>query len=201
MHYTLIAMAHFHFSPQSMAPGQNKLSPTTPSRPMSLPLPVLLAGSSNLTIIIKQPNPYHNASSSSAGSSSGSRHHQPPLTMSSSVPHSSIGVDRKTYSYHSTVFRPATEPRALVSPQGTNADDRVLDNVTPESYTSRFNSSSFDSSTTSPPLERVPDQTPPLTALALLEALEREQLQEIYAKGGFAGFTAQEIEGWVAADR
>lgn len=80
-------------------------------------------------------------------------------------------------------------------------EDGVPDNVTQDSYTLNFNSSSYNLRTTSSPLplERALDQTSSLTVL--LEALEREQLQEIHDKGGFAGFTAQEIEGWVAADR
>lgn len=195
MHHAFISNAHFHFPPQSMAPGQNQLSPTAViTSSMSLPLPALLASSSSVTILTKQPNPHRNASSSytsSSAPSSASRYHQSPLTMSSSIPYFSTGVDRKLNAHHSTVFKSPTGARALVSPQGPNADDGALDNVPPESYTL--------SPTMSSPLERALDQTPSLTAF--LEGLEREQLQEIHAKGGFAGFTAQEIEGWVAADR
>jgi hypothetical protein len=110
-------------------------------------------------------------------------------------------MDRKSNSYHPTSsVRATAEARSLVSPQRPNADDGVLENISPNPHTSSFNSSSFNSPTTFSSLERALDQ-PPLPFTAFLEDLEREQLQEIHAKGGFAGFTAQEIEGWVAADR
>ena len=141
---------------------------------------LLASPSSTMTIGTQQPNSRRHSSSST------SRHNHPPLTMTPSVPHLSIN------SHH-----PATQVRSLVSPQHPNADNEgVLENGSPVPFNS---SSSFSSPTTPSPLERALDQTPPLTAL--LQVLEREQLQEIRAKGGFAGFTAQEIEGWVAADR
>jgi len=155
---------------------------------MSMSLAALLASPSSSTVTIgtQQPNSRRHSSSST------SHHYHPPPTMSPPVPYLSIGIDRRANSHH-----PATQVCPLVSPQHPNADnDGVLENGSPVPFNS---SSSFSSPTTSSPLERALDQTPPLTAL--LQVLEREQLQEIHAKGGFAGFTAQEIEGWVAADR
>ena len=194
--YTAIANADY--SPQSIVPGQNKLSPTfsndvrssTTVTTTSMSLATLLATPNSVTI---------GTNSSRNSSSSASRHYQPPPTVSSSIPHSSIGIDRQSNSRHPTSFVPATEARSLVSPQRPNAEDGVLNSVSTEPRTLGFNSSSINSPRTPLPLEGALEQTLPLTVL--LGALQREQLQEIHAKGGFAGFTAQEIEGWVAADQ
>lgn len=184
-----------------MASRQNTHSPTfscdvrssTAVITPSMSLGALLASPSNVIIGNEQTNSHRHSSPSA------SRHHQHPLTVFSSVPHLSTGSNGQSNHHHSTVFMPATEVRSLVLSQPPKANDGVLGSITPESHMFCFKSSPFNSPTTSSPLEQALDQTSSLTAL--LEALEREQLQDIHAKGGFAGFTAQEIECWVAAGR
>ena len=194
--YTLIANADC--SPQFIVPGQNKLSPTfsndvrsgTTVTTTSISLAALLTSPINVTIGTKQPNSSRNSSSSA------SRHNQLSLTVPSSVPPSSIGFDRQSNACHPTSFMPATEARSLVSPQ---REDGVLNSTSTEPHMLSFNSSSINWPTTPSPPEGALEQTLLLTVL--LGVLQREQLQEIHAKEGFAGFTVQDIEGWVAADQ
>lgn len=121
---------------------------------------------------------------------------KPPHATSSPARHVSIGLDGRTDFHNATAFMPATEASS-----SNVVDDGVPGEVpnTSESSVLSCDSSPLNSHTASSPLERSVDQISPLSRL--LEALEREQLEEIHARGGFAGFTAQEIEGWVAADR
>ena len=179
---------------QPNALRQNKHSSTfssdAPSSTAVLSLAGLLANPSNRNAIVGagKINPRRSSSLPAP------RHLQ---RTPSSVPRLSIGLERHVSLHNAAVFIPANEA-SLVLSRHSSADD-ALHSIAPGSATSSGSSSPFGSCTTSLPLEQTVSYVSPLTGL--LEALEREQLQEIYARGGFAGFTAQEIEGWVVAGR
>ena len=130
-------------------------------------------------------------------------------------------IIRRASLHNPAVFVPASEAPIVLSAHSEHsehdaaddaADDAVLYDIapapapspSPASATSSASTDScnyppFDSSTAPLPLEHTASCGSPHAGL--LEALEREQLQELHARGGFAGFTAQEIEGWVVAGR
>ena len=125
-------------------------------------------------------------------------------------------IDRRASLHDPAVFLPASDAPIVLSEHDEHSavDDAVLHHTTPApapspapspaSATSSASTHSrnyppFDSSTAPLPLEHTVSRGSPHAGL--LEALEREQLQELHARGGFAGFTAQEIEGWVVAGR
>jgi len=194
--HTLVTNADY--PPQPKAPRQIKLSPTLSYDVRSsaavittpLALAALLESSSDVILRARKINPRRSSSLPTP------HYLQPPLATPASVPHLSIVFDKQNALHNSGVFVLATEPPSSQSP---NEDGATLPHVAPESSKSSCPPSLFISSTTSMPLEQTVDQVLPLKGL--LEALEQEQLREIRARGGFAGFTAQEIECWVAAGR
>jgi len=194
--HTLVTTADCPLQPK--APRQIKLSPTlsydvrssTAIITAPLALAALLESPSDVILRAGKFNPRRSSSLPTP------HYLQPPLATPASVPHLSIVFDKQNVLHDSSFFILSTEPPSSQSP---NEDGVALPHVALESSTSSCNPSLFISSTTSMPLEQTVDQVLPLKGL--LEVLEQEQLREIRARGGFAGFTAQEIECWVAAGR